>query len=114
MKRQFIYSATALAMIGMASGVVIAAPALPTSANSPHFSGHRLAGSAHVPLVDAQAIALKARPGVITDQELEKEHGGSGLRYSFDVRSAGVTYEVGVDAKDGKVLENGQDGKNPD
>ena len=58
-------------------------------------------------LTAARAIALKARPGQITDQELEKEGGGSGLRYSFDVKSGGRTYEVGVDAKSGKVLENG-------
>jgi uncharacterized membrane protein YkoI len=57
---------------------------------------------------------MKARPGVITDQELEKEGGGSALRYPFDVKSAGATYEVGVDAKTGKVLENGREGANPD
>ena len=60
-------------------------------------------------LAQARATALKARPGKITDQELEKEGGGSGLRYSFDISSAGKTYEVGVDAKTGKVLENGHE-----
>jgi hypothetical protein len=33
-----------------------------------------------------------------TDEELEKEKGGSGLRYSFDIKSGRVVYEVGVDA----------------
>jgi uncharacterized membrane protein YkoI len=56
---------------------------------------------------------LKARPGEITDTELEREKGGSGLRYSFDIKSGGKTYEVGVDAKTGTVLENGADA-NPD
>ena len=59
-------------------------------------------------------IALKARPGAITAKELEREKGGSGLRFSFDIKSGGRTYEVGVDAAGGKVLENGPEGKNPD
>jgi uncharacterized membrane protein YkoI len=78
-----------------------------TSASSPAFTGHQYARQARVTLASARTIALKARAGQITDQELEKERGGSGLRYSFDVRSGGRTYEVGVDAKSGKVLENG-------
>jgi len=62
----------------------------------------------------AQAIALKARPGKITDKELEKEKGGSGLRYSFDVKAHGTVYEVGVDAMTGSVLENKKEGSHPD
>ena len=50
----------------------------------------------------------------ITDKELEREKGGSGLRYSFDVFSKGKTYEVGVDAQTGAVLENGREGAHPD
>lgn len=65
-------------------------------------------------LAAAKAVALKARPGAITDSELEKEAGGSGLRYSFDIKSQGVAYEVGVDAMTGKVLENVREGANPD
>jgi hypothetical protein len=64
-------------------------------------------GKAKVDLTHARATALKARPGKIVDQELEKEAGGSGLRYSFDVKASGKTYEVGVDAVTGRVLENG-------
>jgi uncharacterized membrane protein YkoI len=52
--------------------------------------------------------------GKITDEELENEKGGSGLRYSFDIKRGSVTQEVGVDAKTGKVLENKKEGKNPD
>jgi uncharacterized membrane protein YkoI len=37
-----------------------------------------------------------------------------GLRYSFDIKAGSHTYEVGVDAVTGKVLENGSEGKNPD
>jgi len=55
---------------------------------------------------------LKARPGKIIERELEQENGG--LRYSFIIKHASKKYEVGVDAKDGRVLENKVEGKNPD
>ena len=74
-----------------------------------------LAGrEAKVPLAAAETIALKARPGQIIDRELEKEAGGSGLRWSFDIKSQGKTFEVGVDARTGKVLENKAEGPHPD
>ena len=93
-----------ISIVGCASliAMTVAAAPLPTS-----FKGHELVGQAKVSLIRATSIALKARPGRISDQELEKEKGGSGLRYSFDIVSHGKTIEVGVDAKTGKVLENG-------
>ena len=78
------------------------------------YTGQDLAVKAKVTIDEARAIALKARPGTITDEELEKEKGGSGLRYSFDVKSGSLTYEVGVDAQTGKVLENSKEGRHPD
>jgi len=78
------------------------------------YSGEELAGKTKITLDEARSIALKARPGTITDEELEKEKGGSGLRYSFDVKSGRVTYEVGVDALTGSVLEDAKEGPNPD
>src|SRR5260221_214727 len=78
------------------------------------YSGEELAKTAKVTLDEARAIALKARPGAINDQELEKEKGGSGLRYSFDIKDGKTTYEVGVDAQTGKVLENAAEGAHPD
>lgn len=78
------------------------------------YTGQELAGNAKIPVEQARSIALKAHPGAITDQELEKEKGGSGLRYSFDIKSGNVVYEVGVDAQTGKVLENAKEGTNPD
>jgi uncharacterized membrane protein YkoI len=78
------------------------------------YSGQELAANAKISLDQARAIALKARPGSVTDQELEKEKGGSGLRYSFDIKSGRKTYEVGIDAQTGKVLENAPEGPNPD
>ncbi len=89
-------------------GVMLAvAPALA-------FTGERLAGEAKVGIAQAREIALKAHPGKITDEELERESGGSGLRYSFDIKSGAHTQEVGVDAETGKVLENAREGANPD
>lgn len=78
------------------------------------YTGEDLAKHAKVSIVEARAIALKAHPGKITDEELEKEAGGSGLRYSFDIRMGKVTQEVGVDAQTAVVLENKAEGKNPD
>jgi uncharacterized membrane protein YkoI len=78
------------------------------------YSGETLAKNAHVTITQATAIALKARPGKITDKELEREHGGSGLRYSFDVTGSDGKYEIGVDAATGAVLENTREGAHPD
>jgi uncharacterized membrane protein YkoI len=99
MKRT-IMSTTALTLAVLA-GAVAAEPI-----GGPNFRGHQLAGKARLSLSQARVIALKARPGAIADQELEKESGGSGLRYSFDILSSGKIYEVGVDARTGKILEN--------
>lgn len=78
------------------------------------YTGQELAKQAKIGIVEARASALKAFPGKITDEELEKEKGGSGLRYSFDVKRGKVTQEVGVDAQTGKVLENAKEGPHPD
>jgi uncharacterized membrane protein YkoI len=78
------------------------------------YTGEELAKGAKVTLPEARAIAVKAFPGKITDEELEKEKGGSGLRYSFDIKKGGVTHEVGVDAKTGKVLENSAESAHAD
>jgi uncharacterized membrane protein YkoI len=85
-----------------------------TAASAKHFAGAELLPKAKVSLAQARRTALAAHPGVITDQELEKEGGGTGLRYSFDIKNKGKTFEVGVDARTGKVLENKAEGKNPD
>ncbi|HWI89044.1 MAG TPA: PepSY domain-containing protein [Sphingomicrobium sp.] len=84
------------------------------AATSSHLDGSNLLPQAKISLAEARATALATRPGKITDQELEKERGGTGLRYSFDITSNGKKFEVGVDAKTGKVLENSTEGPNPD
>lgn len=100
-QRQLIASAGAVAVL------LTIAPALA-------FTGEKLVGEAKVKIEQAREIALKAHPGKITDEELERERGGSGLRYSFDIKSGSHTHEVGVDAQTGKVLENAREGANPD
>jgi hypothetical protein len=69
-----------------------------------NYTGEGLAKDAKVTLAEARAMAFKAFPGKITDEELEKEKGGSGLRYSFDIEKGRVIHEVGVDAKTGGLL----------
>lgn len=91
----------------LAGGIAIAAPASAT------FKGHELAGEAKVTIEQARQIALKARRGRIKDEELEHESGGSGLRYTFDIREGKFVYEVGVDAASGEVLENQREGSDP-
>lgn len=94
--------------------IVIAAALLGGVVSAQAYTGEKLAHDAKVTLTEARATALKAHPGKITDEELEKENGGSGLRYSFDIRHGKVTQEVGVDAQTGKVLENAPEGAHPD
>ncbi|MGH8455643.1 MAG: PepSY domain-containing protein [Stenotrophobium sp.] len=92
-------------------GALLAAPAV--FAHAP-LTGHEFLKDAQVNLTDARAAALKTYPGKIADEELEKEKGGSGLRYSFAIRNGKVAHEVGVDAKTGAILENSVEGTNAD
>ena len=79
------------------------------------YSGAKYEAGATIKMTEATGIALKARPGKVTDRELEHERGGSGLRYSFDIRGTdNVTYEIGVDAMTGAVLENDRESDHPD
>ena len=86
------------------------------AATSFAYTGQKLSAQAKVSMTEARSTALKAHPGKITDAELEREPGGTGLRYSFDIRKGKHVQEVGVDvdAKTGKVLENKVEGPNPD
>ena len=102
-----IVAGLSLAVGGLAVAQVAAA-------TTPTYVGAKLASNANITIAQARVIALKAHPGQITDQELENEGGGSGLRYSFDIKSGGTTHEVGVDAKTGHVLENKAEGPHPD
>jgi uncharacterized membrane protein YkoI len=74
---------------------------------------HHVPQQASIGMAEARAVALKAFPGTIVKQELEREGGGSGLRYSFDMREGRHWREVGVDAMTGRVLEDAREGANP-
>lgn len=97
--------------LGMAAA---AAAMLATSVAAFAFTGQEYAKDAKINIDQARATALKVHPGKIADEELEKEAGGSGLRYSFDIKTQKGTQEVGVDARTGAVLENKAEGSNPD
>jgi uncharacterized membrane protein YkoI len=110
MKREGILAA----VMGVVMGVVMATGAAVTAVPAAAFTGEALAKDAKITLAEARDIALKAFAGEIVAEELEKEKGGSGLRYSFDIKNGRVTREVGVDAKTGKLLENSVEGAHHD
>ena len=84
-------------------------------ASAKPLAGQRYLQEATISLQQARATALHVLPGGrIVTQELERERGGSGLRYSFDIRVGHGLREVGVDAKTGKVLENSVEGPHHD
>ena len=70
------------------------------------YKGSEYASEAKLTLDQAGNIAQKAYPGTVTEVELEHKIGGSGLRYSFDIRAHHMTHEVAVDAKTGDILKN--------
>lgn len=79
------------------------------------YDGEQLSAGARISIEQARKIALQQVPGGrIKHEELEKEAGGSGLRYSFDVIGQHGEREVGVDARTAKVLENSAEGADRD
>jgi uncharacterized membrane protein YkoI len=77
------------------------------------LKGEQYLGQAKLSTKQAREAALAAYPGKIVDEELEKESGGSGLRYSFVIVNKNAMHEVGIDARTGKVLENSVESANP-
>lgn len=98
----------------LTSAVIATAGAAAAARPATDQTGYHLASTAHVSIAQDRQITLKAHPGVITDQPLQREAGGSRLRYSFDIKASGKTDEVGAVAQTGKVLENGAEGPHPD
>lgn len=94
--------------------LILAAAVVAGVGSASAYTGEKFAKEAKITIAEARAIALKSFPGKVTDEELEKEKGGSGLRYSFDIKSGAITHEVGVDAKTGKLLENSVEGPHSD
>ena len=80
------------------------------SASVAALEGGALSKEATLTLDQARFAALKAQPGKIIDQELERRDGGSGLRYSFGVKVGSATHEVAIDAKTGATLLNKVEG----
>jgi uncharacterized membrane protein YkoI len=78
----------------LATALIAAAPAAP----KPRIS-----------MAQAKAIALKAAPGKIAKAEYEKE--GGGWRYSFDIQQKGHIQEIGVNAMNGRIVEDKNEGK---
>lgn len=97
----------------LASVAFVAATAM-SPAMAVTLTGTKYLKDASVSPAAARATAIKAFPGEVVAEELEHERGGSGLRYSFDIRNGKVTHEVGVDAKTGVVLENSVEGPDAD
>lgn len=91
--------------------VLALALALPAAASAFALEGGALSNEATLSLEQARSAALKAQPGTILDQELEHRKGGSGLRYSFDIKVGTVTHEVGIDARTGAPLQNTAEGQ---
>lgn len=89
-------------MAAAATAAVLAA----ASAAAFAYTGQQYAKDAKVSMQQARAKALAQVHGTIKGAELEKEGGGSGLRYSFDIQTAHGLREVGIDAVTGKTLEN--------
>lgn len=97
------------------SASLLALGVLGATASAWAFDGQQFTKEAKVSLEQARAVALRHIPGgAIAAQELEREPGGSGLRYSFDIKTSKAVHEVGVDAKTGTVLENSVEGANAD
>ena len=97
-----------------AAALLTAAGSLAPTPPADAYSGEELAKQATIGLALARAVALKTRPGKVTKEELEKEPGGSGLRYSFVIKNGSKAYEVGINAQTGAVLENIVEGAHAD
>jgi uncharacterized membrane protein YkoI len=91
---------------------VIFAVAAFSALDAQAYDGSQYAKEAKITLKQAEAIALKAYPGTFVEVGLKHKKGGSGLRYSFDVRAHHITREIAVDAKTGKLLENSRESAN--
>jgi uncharacterized membrane protein YkoI len=81
--------ATSVGCIAAFVGGALAAPA------APHVK---------ISMAEARTKALEVVPGNVIDAELEKENGA--WRYSFDIKFNGEMHEVGIDADNGKIVEN--------
>lgn len=96
---------TLLLALTLSAGLALPAAA----ATPPPLLGSQYLSQAKVSPARAQLVATAVVHGTVISRELEREKGGSGLRYSFDIRVGKVVHEVGIDAITGRVLENSID-----
>lgn len=87
--------------------VALAAPA--AAATPAPLKGSQYLSQTKITPAQATKRALAVEHGKVVDLELEREKGGSGLRYSFDIQVGKVVHEVGIDAVTGRVLEDSID-----
>ena len=93
-----------------AAGLLVAGSAQAATATArPAAAPNTAAPLAKVTLTKARAIALRAAPGKLIKSEYEKE--GGAWRYSFDIQQKGHVQEIGVNAMNGKIIENKSEGK---
>ncbi len=104
MKRRLMISVIATAMLMIPVSELLAKTAPQGSKKEEkEESQANLAAKAKITKEQAQATALKRRPGNVESSELEREHGR--LVYSFDIRnSRGTIDEVQVSAITGKIV----------
>jgi uncharacterized membrane protein YkoI len=60
-------------------------------------------------MAQARSIALRAAPGKVIAAEYEKE--GGIWRYSFDIQQRGHVQEIGIEGRNGRIVENKSEGK---
>jgi uncharacterized membrane protein YkoI len=89
------------AAVGFAAAVLTGS----ASAEAP-LKRHELLKHARIALEQARATALKAHPGQVTDEALERAPNGSGYLYSFTIKGPTGVSQVAVDANSGKLLPN--------
>lgn len=90
--------------------ILAAALAAPAAAGTPApLKGSQFLSQTKITPAQATKRALAVERGKVIGVELEREKGGSGLRYSFDIQVGKVVHEVGIDAVTGRVLEDSID-----
>jgi uncharacterized membrane protein YkoI len=88
------------------AGLAAAALAGSASADVRLSKGQELLKHARVSPEQARATALKAHPGQVTDEALERAPNGAGYLYSLTIKGPSGVAQVAVDANTGKVLPN--------
>jgi uncharacterized membrane protein YkoI len=97
----------------MAFGLAIIGMISVPSSNVFAYTGEKLAKGAKVSIEQARAIAASESRSDHR-RRIGTREGRQRPSLSFDIKSDGAVYEVGVDAQTGKVLEDKKEGRHPD